>query len=154
MALEDYPRPSVAVDLVIVRSVADEPQVLLIRRGAPPYEGQWALPGGFVDIDESLDDAASRELYEETGLSSIYTEQLHTFGDIDRDPRGRVISLAYVAVVPADIDGLRAGDDAAAVQWWPLHNLPALAFDHVDILSYAERHLRYRPREVSSEEKQ
>jgi len=144
MPLEDYPRPSVTVDVIIFTLREDDLQVLLIKRGHPPFEGMWAIPGGFVDIVESLEDAALRELEEETGVRDVYLEQLYTFGDPGRDPRGRTITVAYFALVPADTVRLRAGDDAADVRWWSVYDLPPLAFDHAGILAYALQRLRYK----------
>lgn len=144
MAFEDYPRPSVTVDIIVFTLRDNDLQVLLIKRKHPPFEGMWAIPGGFVDIDESLEEAALRELREETGVEDVYLEQLYTFGNPDRDPRGRVITVAYFAVAPADAIRPRAGDDAAEARWWSMYNLPPLAFDHTEILTYALRRLRYK----------
>src|SRR5438477_11838962 len=99
---KDYPRPSVTVDLVIFTIAANDLKVLLIRRDVEPFKGHWALPGGFVGIDESLEDAAARELQEEAGVKQVYLEQLFTFGEPRRDPRGRVISVAYFALVDSE----------------------------------------------------
>lgn len=144
MMFEDCPRPSVTVDIIIFTLRDNDLQVLLIKRKHPPFEGMWAIPGGFVDIDESLEEAALRELREETGVEDVYLEQLYTFGNPDRDPRGRVITVAYFAVAPADAIRPRAGDDAAEARWWSMYNLPPLAFDHTEILTYALRRLRYK----------
>jgi len=144
MRLEDYPRPAVTVDVVIFTLRDGDLQVLLVRRKKPPFQGMWALPGGFVRIDESLEDAALRELEEETGVRDVYLEQLYTFGDPDRDPRGRVITVAYFALVPANAVHACAGDDAAEARWWSMYHLPPLAFDHADILAYALQRLRYK----------
>src|SRR5437868_5126517 len=122
----DYPRPAVTVDVVIV-SKENEPRVLLIRRKHDPFAGMWALPGGFIDMDESLEAAARRELSEETGVEAEQIEQLHTFGDPGRDPRGRTISVAFLAVVDAAKIKPQAADDAAEVRWHSLHQPPALA---------------------------
>ncbi|HDQ71178.1 MAG TPA: NUDIX hydrolase [Chloroflexi bacterium] len=144
MALSDYERPSVTTDVVIFTLQDEDLQVLLIRRKHPPFEGMWATPGGFVNVDESLEEAALRELEEETGVRDVYLEQLYTFGAVDRDPRGRVITVAYFALIPApDIDP-RAGSDAAETRWWSIYDLPPLAFDHDAILSYALERLRYK----------
>jgi 8-oxo-dGTP diphosphatase len=104
----------------------------------------WAIPGGFVRIDESLEDAAQRELEEETGVHDVYLEQLYTFGDRGRDPRGRVITVAYFALVPTDATQPHAGQDASDARWWSVYGLPPLAFDHADILTYALQRLRYK----------
>lgn len=137
-----HERPSVAVDVVVFTLREEALQVLLIRRGHPPFQGMWAIPGGFVKIDESLEAAACRELREETGVGDVYVEQLYTFGDPDRDPRMRVISVAYFAVIPAGEVRLQAGDDAAAAEWFPMHDLPPLAFDHAEIVDCAVTRLR------------
>jgi 8-oxo-dGTP diphosphatase len=142
----EYPRPAVTVDIVIVTRER-RPRVLLIRRKHDPFEGMWAIPGGFVDMDEALDDAARRELREETGVEVARLEQLHTFGDPGRDPRGRVIAVAYLARVRAADVNPEAADDAAAVGWHRLDQLPPLAFDHDQILAVARRRLApARPR--------
>lgn len=140
-----YERPSVTVDVVIFSLVNDQLQVLLVRRKQWPFAGIWAIPGGFVRITESLEEAATRELAEETGVRDVYIEQLYTFGDPDRDPRTRVITVAYFALVPADaVRDHAPGTDAAETGWWPVEALPELAFDHRDILEYAHTRLRYK----------
>jgi 8-oxo-dGTP diphosphatase len=137
-----YQRPSVTVDLVIF-SVHDERlNLLLIERGEPPFRGMWALPGGFVAIDESVDAAARRELEQETGVRGIYLEQLYTFGEPGRDPRTRVITVAYFALVSGDRQVLRATGDAASARWFDVKHLPKLAFDHNSIVDYAIERLR------------
>jgi 8-oxo-dGTP diphosphatase len=135
-----YPRPAVTVDVVIVTG-AVKPQVLLIRRKQDPFAGMWAIPGGFVDMDEPLEAAARRELREETGVEPDRLEQLHTFGDPGRDPRGRTISVVYLAQVDVNRVKPQAGDDAAEVGWHDLSNLPPLAFDHDKILARARQKL-------------
>ncbi len=133
--------PAIAVDIVILTAGDDDLQVLLVQRRGEPFAGQWALPGGFVEEDESVDTAAARELREETGVSEVYLEQLYTFGEPGRDPRGRVVSVAYYALLrqPA---ALAADDDAADARWFPLRGLPPLAFDHAAILDYALTRVR------------
>lgn len=140
----EYDRPLVTVDIVLFVVREDDLQVLLIKRHNPPFQGMWAIPGGFVEINEGLEEAAERELSEETGLSGIYLEQLFTFGAPNRDPRSRVISVAYFALVPAHDVQLRAGDDAAQAAWYSAYSLPKLAFDHAEILEYALTRLRYK----------
>ena len=142
---ETYPRPLVTVDVVLFTFTEGELRVLLIRRKHPPFEGCWALPGGFVGIDEPLEEAAARELFEETGVKDLYLEQLYTFGDPDRDPRGRVITVAYFAIMSADAaQSTRAGDDASETRWFDVYHLPPLAFDHERIIKYALVRLRYK----------
>jgi 8-oxo-dGTP diphosphatase len=132
----------VTVDIVIFTIQSDELKVLLIKRGIPPFKGQFALPGGFVHEDESLDKAAMRELREETGVSDVYLEQLYSFGDPGRDPRERIVTVAYYALVSADRSQLAAGTDTTEAAWWRLSKLPALAFDHRKIVDYALERLR------------
>ena len=146
----DFPRPSVTVDLVIFTIVDCRLRLLLIRRKQEPFRGRWALPGGFVDVGdafrdqgEDLDAAAHRELREETGLSGCFLEQLYTFGDAGRDPRMRVVSVAYYALIRPDLAPLvRAGSDAADVRWFEVDRLPRLAFDHGRIVDKAVHRLR------------
>ena len=140
--LNDYPRPSVTVDLVIFTIAEDDLKVLLIRRGQEPFKGRWALPGGFVEIDESLERAAARELKEEVGVTNVYLEQLYTFGEPKRDPRGRVISVSYFALVDAERQRIVASSDAAEAQWRSVFDAPKLAFDHARILDTAVWRLR------------
>ena len=136
-----YPHPAVSVDIVVFTIRDNQLKLLLIRRANSPHKGKWALPGGFVDITEGLDEAASRELQEETGVSSVYLEQLYTFGKPKRDPRERVITVAYYALIPSDKMQLQAATDAAAVGWFGMNELPKLAFDHADIVSMAHQRL-------------
>lgn len=140
----DYDRPSVTVDVVIFSLVEEDLQVLLIKRKHSPFAGMWAIPGGFVQMDESLEKAAARELAEETGVTDVYMEQLYTFGDPHRDPRTRVITIAYFALVPYDAIQHRPGSDAAETGWFSVFDLPELAFDHTKILEYAYTRLRYK----------
>ncbi len=134
---------AVTVDIVIFSLMQRELHVLLIKRKNWPFEGRWAIPGGFVNIDEPLQQAARRELEEETGLCDVYLEQLYTFGDPQRDPRGRIISVAYFALVRSDQQAVRAADDASDAGWFNVHKLPTpLAFDHDRIMAYAMDRLR------------
>lgn len=139
-----YERPSVTVDVVIFSLIEEELKVLLVKRKRWPFEGSWAIPGGFVNMDESLEEAAVRELAEETGVRNVYMEQLYTFGDPERDPRTRVITVAYFAIVPSDAVAHEPGSDAAETDWFSVEALPALAFDHDEILDYALTRLRYK----------
>jgi 8-oxo-dGTP diphosphatase len=137
-----YDRPSVTVDVVMMSLRQRDLQVLLVKRRSWPYEGMWAIPGGFVNMDESLETAAKRELQEETGVQDVYLEQLYNFGDPGRDPRTRVITVVYFALLDSARLQVRAGDDAADVGWFSVYNLPELAFDHAKILQYALDRLR------------
>jgi 8-oxo-dGTP diphosphatase len=136
----EYPRPAVTVDIVLVTQEKQR-RVLLIRRKHLPFAGKWALPGGFVDMDETLEAAARRELQEETGLEVGALEQLHTFGDPGRDPRGRTISVVYLGEVDATHLQPKAADDAAELGWHSLRKRPPLAFDHAQILAFARLRL-------------
>ena len=139
----DYPHPAVAADVALFREISGVQQVLLIKRGQPPFAGSWVLPGGFVNIDEDLEDAARRELLEETGLRAGDLVQLQTFGRPDRDPRERVITVVFLGMLGAADNGEpRAGDDAAEARWFDLENLPGLAFDHAEILAVARQRLQ------------
>ena len=132
-----FPRPAVTVDIIIFGMTENKPEVLLIKRGNEPYQGKWALPGGFVDQDETLETAAARELEEETGLSGILLTQMHAFGNPGRDPRGHTVSIVYVGYLPVGAQA-RAGDDAMEADWFKLDDLPELAFDHKMVIEMAE----------------
>jgi 8-oxo-dGTP diphosphatase len=132
----------VTVDVVIFTLRESALHLLLVKRGIPPFRGRWAIPGGFVRERESLEDAALRELREETGVEDVYLEQLYTFGAPDRDPRGRVITVAYYALLSADVAPPVAGTDAAEARWHAVAHLPPLAFDHRTIIDYALARLR------------
>jgi 8-oxo-dGTP diphosphatase len=136
-----YPHPAVTTDIVIFTVRDQQLKVLLIKRKSAPYKGKWALPGGFVGIDEDLEHSAKRELAEETGVKGVYLEQLYTFGGPKRDPRERVITVAYFALIPSQKQELRAASDAEAVAWFDMDQLPKLAFDHQDILDMAHQRL-------------
>lgn len=144
-----YPRGALTVDCVVFGLDDKELKVMLIQRDLAPFEGKWALPGGFVRVDETLDQAARRELEEETGLRHVFLEQLYTFGDVDRDPRERVVSVAYYALVNLSGHEVKAATDARDAAWFGIHDVPSLAFDHGEILQTAlERlrgKLRYQP---------
>jgi 8-oxo-dGTP diphosphatase len=131
----------VTVDVVIFTIQESRLGVLLVRRGIPPFEGAWAIPGGFVLPEEGLEQAARRELEEETGVREVYLEQLYSFGNPGRDPRGRVVTVAYYALISPERK-IQAGSDAAEARWWPMDGLPELAFDHAEILRYAHERLR------------
>ena len=130
-----YPRPSVTTDCVIFGYEGNTLKVLLIERGNEPFKGYWAFPGGFLNMEESAEEGAKRELYEETGLKDAVIKQFHTYTDPDRDPRGRVISIAYYALI--QISEVKGGDDAAQARWFAIDEVPALAFDHDQMLQDA-----------------
>jgi len=134
----DYPRPMVTVDAVLLRIRDGQLQTLLIKRAAPPHKGKWALPGGFIKMKETLEQSALREVAEETGLARIpFLTKLNVYGDPGRDPRGRVITVAFLGILSGD-NRASAGDDAAALQWTPVNALPdTLAFDHNSIINDA-----------------
>lgn len=132
----DYPRPALTVDAAIFNKEEVDIKVLLIKRKHFPYEGMWALPGGFVDMDETLEQAIHRELMEETGLKCIKLQQLHTYGAIDRDPRGRTVSVVFWGLAGSN-QKVVAGDDAKEAEWFSIQKLPKLAFDHAAILEMA-----------------
>ena len=131
-----YPHPAVTVDIAVFTQENKPLKLLLIQRANEPHQGKWALPGGFVDIDEDLETAARRELEEETGITVGDIDQLHTFGAPERDPRERVITVVYTALIPAEIH-VNAASDAAAADWFDINELPALAFDHAKIIKLA-----------------
>jgi 8-oxo-dGTP diphosphatase len=141
-----YARPALAVDVVVFALDEDDLQVMLIQRDLPPFLGRWALPGGFVRVEETLDEAATRELREESGLADIFLEQLYTFGDVRRDPRERVVTVAYYALVNLAGHHVRAGTDAKSAAWFPVGELPELAFDHRRIVDAALARLRGKVR--------
>jgi 8-oxo-dGTP diphosphatase len=145
----DYARPALAVDCVVFGLDDGALKLLLIQRGLQPYKGEWALPGGFVRIHETLDEAARRELLEETGLQNVFLEQLYTFGEVERDPRERVVSVAYYALVKLSDHKARSATDAAEARWFELADTPFLAFDHAAITATALTRLqgkvRYQP---------
>jgi 8-oxo-dGTP diphosphatase len=125
----DYPRPAVTADIIVLRKDNNLHFVLLIERKQSPFEGMWALPGGFLNMDETLEEAALRELQEETGITGIKLEQFYTFSKVNRDPRHRTITTVFIGYTDDHISPV-AGDDAAKAQWFALDKLPQLAFDH------------------------
>ncbi len=142
----EYPRPALTTDCVIFAYCESGLKVLLIERGFDPYKGKWAFPGGFLNMDEDAETGAKRELFEETGLQNIKIEQLYTFSEVNRDPRGRVISIVYFAIVPLKKHNSIAGDDAKKVKWFNIKDLPDLAFDHQEIFDMALKQLRSKIR--------
>lgn len=144
-----YPRPAVATDCVIFGFDGRDLHILLIERGAEPFKGMWALPGGYMHPHESAEECARRELCEETGIRQVYLEQFHTFSDPRRHPNDRVMTVAFYALVRKSDHAVIAGDDAAAARWFLPDSLPPLAFDHDHIIKYARRvlreHLKLRP---------
>jgi 8-oxo-dGTP diphosphatase len=142
----EYARPALTVDCVIFGFDDGDLKVLLIERDLPPFKGKWALPGGFVQVDETLDDAARRELAEETGLADVFLEQLYTFGNLNRDPRERVVSVAYFSLVALTGHAIQAASDARNALWFSIADLPSLAFDHDQIVTTAVQRLRGKVR--------
>ena len=138
----EYPRGALTVDCTVFGLDDDELKVMLIQRDQAPFEGAWALPGGFVRLDETLEEAALRELTEETNLSRVYLEQLHAFSRVDRDPRERVVSVAFYALVKMSDHRVQAATDARQAAWFSVHDVPTLAFDHDEILQMAVERLR------------
>ena len=136
-----YPHPAVTTDVVLFCIMQQRLQLMLIRRRSEPFRSMWALPGGFLEITEDLKTCAKRELEEETGISGVYLEQLYTFGRPDRDPRERIISVAYYALTQAEQLAPRAGSDACEARWFALGELPDLAFDHAEIIALAHQRL-------------
>ncbi len=137
-----YARPSLTVDCVVFGLDQEDLKILLIQRDRDPFQGEWAIPGGFVDMHETPEEAAIRELEEETGLTQIYLEQLYTFGGVKRDPRERVVSVAHYALVNIEGNEVKASSDARNAAWFSLCDIPKLAFDHEDILQMAIDRLR------------
>ncbi|MDE7160900.1 MAG: NUDIX hydrolase [Muribaculaceae bacterium] len=138
----EYPRPAMTADCVIFGFDGEALRILLVERGVEPYKGYWALPGGFMKEDESIEECAMRELLEETGMRRVYLEQCHTFSSPGRDPRGRVVTVAFIALVRPGDHQLCAGDDAVRATWFEASMLPPLAFDHREIIAYAREYLK------------
>lgn len=139
-----YPHPAVTTDCIVFGFDGTKLNLLLINRGIEPYKGSWALPGGFMKIDETAEQGALRELQEETGVKDIYIEQLQAFTAVDRDPRERVMTIAFMAFVRQEKYEVIAGDDATKAQWFPVKSLPQLAFDHKEIITLALDKLRWK----------
>lgn len=142
----EYARPALTVDCVVFGLDEGDLKVLLIQRKLKPYKNRWALPGGFVRLDESLDEAARRELAEESGVKNVYLEQLYSFGDLNRDPRERVVTVAYYALVKLAGHDVKASTDAENAAWFSVDEAPALAFDHQKILDAALARLKAKVR--------
>jgi len=134
----DYPRPAVTADIIILKKSIDQQFILLIERKHPPFEGMWALPGGFMEMDETLEAAALRELREETGITGVELKQFHTFSKVDRDPRHRTITTVFIGFTDDTISPV-AGDDAANLQWFSTDKLPPLAFDHGEVMDMVKK---------------
>jgi 8-oxo-dGTP diphosphatase len=130
----DYPRPAVTADIIILKLLNNQQSVLLIERKHPPFEGMWALPGGFFEMGETLEETALRELQEETGIIGVKLAQFHTFSKVNRDPRHRTITTVFIGQADENTITPEAGDDAAKVRWFPLESLPPLAFDHGEVM--------------------
>ncbi len=134
----DWPRPMVTADAAVFTFSGDRVRVLLINRGNEPFKGQWALPGGFVGMDEELEDAVVRELAEETGLTGIQLKQMRTYGRVGRDPRGRMITIVFMGIATEGQTEIKAGDDAAQAQWFDIEKLPEdMSFDHDEVVRFA-----------------
>jgi 8-oxo-dGTP diphosphatase len=139
----EWPRPMVTVDAAVFGLLREGAKLLLIRRKHDPYQGCWAIPGGFIEMDEELEDAAARELAEETGLTGVALEQMRTYGTIGRDPRGRLITVVFMGIVDEKRAAAKAGDDAAEAQWFEIDALPMeMAFDHDEIARFAIRRFK------------
>ena len=141
-----YPHPAVTTDNVIFGFDGSSINILLIERGLEPYKGSWALPGGFLRMDETVEEGAKRELCEETNIKDVYLEQFHVFSGVNRDPRERVLTVAFFALVSKNDFKVLAGDDASKAQWHEWNHLPPLAFDHAEIISMARKKLQEKLR--------
>ena len=142
--IHSFAKPSVTADIIIFTIQNQKLKVLLIKRGVEPFKNMFAIPGGFVKMNENLEQAAKRELEEETGVKEVYLEQLYTFGEVNRDPRGRVITVAYMALVNSENINLKASTDASEAQWFSTKKIPDLAFDHKNILNYSLKRLKWK----------
>jgi len=142
--MDKFEKPSVTVDIVIFTIKNNDLNILLVKRNMTPFKDKWALPGGFVRIKENLQEAAKRELEEETGVKDVYLEQLYTFGNPKRDPRGRVITIAYMALINSENIKLKATTDVSDAKWFSIKKIPKLAFDHHRILDYSLKRLKWK----------
>jgi len=134
----DWPRPMVSVDAVVFGFFKTGVKLLLVNRGNEPFKGKWSLPGGFLEIDEELEEAVARELAEETGLANVALEQMRTYGNVGRDPRGRQITIVFMGIATEGLNKIKAGDDAAEVRWFDIEKLPKdMAFDHNEVAKFA-----------------
>jgi 8-oxo-dGTP diphosphatase len=141
----EWPRPMVSADAVVFTFSGERAKVLLVNRKNEPFKGKWAVPGGFVDLDEELEDAAARELAEETGLAGVKLEQMRAFGTVGRDPRGRMITITFMGIATEGQGQIRPGDDAAKAQWFDIEDLPEdMAFDHAEVIEFAVEKLSQR----------
>jgi 8-oxo-dGTP diphosphatase len=138
----NYPRPAVTADIIILKKNVDQLNVLLIERKHAPFEGMWAFPGGFLEMDETLEDAALRELQEETGITGVELTQFHTFSKVNRDPRHRTITTVFIGFTDKKTADPEAGDDAAKVKWFSTDDLPQLAFDHKEVMEMVKIKLK------------
>ncbi|OHB54233.1 MAG: hypothetical protein A2173_02565 [Planctomycetes bacterium RBG_13_44_8b] len=139
----DWPRPMVAADAMMFAFYKNKIKLLLVARGFEPFKGKWCLPGGFVNMDEELEDAAARELAEETGLTGVPLEQMHTYGRCGRDPRGRVITVTFMGIITDGKHRIKAGDDAAKARWFDIEKLPKeMAFDHNEVIAFVIRKMK------------
>jgi 8-oxo-dGTP diphosphatase len=129
-----YPRAAITADIIVLKQLENHLYVLLIERKHPPFEGMWALPGGFMDMDETLEETALRELKEETGITGIALKQFHTFSTLGRDPRHRTVTTVFSGYINNNTPKAKAGDDASKVEWFEINKLPLLAFDHEEMM--------------------
>jgi 8-oxo-dGTP diphosphatase len=137
----DYPRPAVSADIAVFRQAGQDRQILLIKRKNFPFQGMWALPGGFMEINETLEETAIRELEEETGLKNVDLQQFKTFSQVDRDPRTRIVTTVFYGIVTVENSFATGGDDAEQAEWYPVDQLPPLGFDHKQIIDLILRDL-------------
>jgi len=130
----EFPRPAVSADIAVFRKAGQPLEILLIKRKNPPFQGIWALPGGFMEIDETLEETAARELEEETGLKNVELQQFKTFSQVDRDPRTRIVTTVFFGIVPPENSVAMGGDDAESAEWFNVDDMPPLGFDHRQII--------------------